>query len=539
MATTKFIESGTDATQDFTFYQRLVQTTGTVTSDSTQSEDGPRSIKANVTTSGGTAHAATPNSTVQDAGALISCWIRISTASPATAGAIIIVTGVNDGTGILALGLNTNGTLQLGGRGTTAKNGSTVLSANTWYRISLGYIITSSTSWSAVAYINGVSEVSTSNTDGTLTATGSSGCSFGMSSSVIGSFGTPPVMTVWVDSIYIDNRTDKSDCGNVHVTAKRPNANGTSNQFTTQIGSGGSGYGSGHSPQVNEQPLNTANGWSLSNTTKSTEEYNIESASTGDVDISTATLVDYMGWIYTSVNSTSDSPVHHIVLNNVATSITESTSNTMFTVAAGSSSYPAGSGTDIGMDAQYTTNAHTTSLYECGVVFAYTPATTTTSTSSTSSSSSTSSTSSSTSSTSSSTSSTSSSSSTSSTSSSSSTSSTSSSSSTSSTSSSTSSTSSSSSTSSTSSSSSTSSTSSSSSTSSTSSSSSTSSTSSSSSSSTSSTSSSSSTSHSTSTSSTSSSTSSTSSSSSSTIMYRPIIDVLKEERRVEIRHDVQ
>ena len=44
----------------------------------------------------------------------------------------------------------------------------------------------------------------------------------------------------------------------------------------------------------------------------------------------------------------------------------------MFTNAAGSTTYPAGSGSDIG---EITTTALTTvSLYECGIVIAYIPA---------------------------------------------------------------------------------------------------------------------------------------------------------------------
>ena len=171
MATTTFIESGSDSTQGFEFYQKTFTGTGaTVASDSTQSKDGPRSIKCDVANIDQFAYFVTPNAVVSDAGALISAWVRLSTASPSETGLIILVEMATDGSGIIGIGLNTNGTLFVKGRGCTAKNGSTVLSANTWYRISLGYIITTSSNWSATAYINGASEVSTSNADGTLTA---------------------------------------------------------------------------------------------------------------------------------------------------------------------------------------------------------------------------------------------------------------------------------------------------------------------------------------------------------------------------------
>ena len=54
------------------------------------------------------------------------------------------------------------------------------------------------------------------------------------------------------------------DPGAILVTAKRPFTNGTTEDgFTTQIGASGSGYGSGHTPQVNERPLSQTNGWSV------------------------------------------------------------------------------------------------------------------------------------------------------------------------------------------------------------------------------------------------------------------------------------
>jgi hypothetical protein len=173
---------------------------------------------------------------------------------------------------------------------------------------------------------------------------------------------------------YVDSSTAMTDPGNILVTAKRPVSNGTTNQFTTQVGASGSGYGSGHTPQVNERPLSNVNAWSISTAAKQTEEYTIEAASVGDIDISSATIVDYMGWIDAKEASTANSPVAHIIVGSVATAITLTTTNKFFTHVAGSTTYPTG-GTDIGMDGQYTTTAHIFTLNECGIVFAYIPAT--------------------------------------------------------------------------------------------------------------------------------------------------------------------
>ena len=44
----------------------------------------------------------------------------------------------------------------------------------------------------------------------------------------------------YFDDIYVDAGTDLSDPGNIHVTAKRPFANGLTNAWGTRLGSGSS-----------------------------------------------------------------------------------------------------------------------------------------------------------------------------------------------------------------------------------------------------------------------------------------------------------
>ena len=168
---------------------------------------------------------------------------------------------------------------------------------------------------------------------------------------------------------YVDNSSSLTDTGNIWVTAKRPVSNGTTNGFTTQIGSGGSSYGSGHSPQVNERPLSTTNGWSMVGAGSAvTEEYNIEAKNVGDIDLSKATIVDWLGWVSASSLA---GETGNIILggSSVAQAITSTA--TLYTAIKGSATYPAGTGTDIGF--QTTTALTTVSLYECGVVVAYIP----------------------------------------------------------------------------------------------------------------------------------------------------------------------
>lgn len=238
-------------------------------------------------------------------------------------------------------------------------NGQT-LSTGTWYRISLAYSLSSTTVNTIKMYVDGTISITNTNyTFGSISTTDLS----------IGNEQANLTLDFRSSDHYADNSAGLNDTGNIWVTAKRPNANGTTNGFTTQIGAGGSGYGSGHSPQVNERALSTTNGWSIVGAGSAvTEEYNIESSSTGDIDISTATIIDYVGWV--SAKALAAETVN-IIINGVNFSQALSTTITVYTKVAGSSTYPAGTGVDIGV--QTDTALTTTSLYECGIIVAYIP----------------------------------------------------------------------------------------------------------------------------------------------------------------------
>lgn len=357
---TTFMEPGTDATEGFEFYSA---STGAFTSDNTVFNTGPRSIKLSTAAGPTLAGVTSPTGVVVDTGAQISFYFRYDTLPAAQVNILNVMQ--SGGSNVLSVRLNTSGNLEILPVGLSAVAGPTVLSVNTWYHISVSYYITDQTIFTMKVYLNGVLETFATNT-GTMTRITSSKVQF----LVGGAAGTN--RTVWFDDIYIAtggaSSTSQPDTGDIRVTAKRPNANGTLNEYTTQIGSGGSGYGTGHSPQVNERPLSTSNGWSIQNAAKKTEEYNIESISGGDVDISNFRIVDYMGWAYTQVGSASTG---NIILNGSATNISVTTSYSMFTKAAGSGTYPPNTGAVIGVDTNTVNQLF--SLAECGVLFAFAP----------------------------------------------------------------------------------------------------------------------------------------------------------------------
>lgn len=352
--TVTFMEPGTDATQDFNFYS---STTGTITSDNTIAFTGPRSIKTDagspVTVAGATA-----NGVLGDAGRRISSRYRFSSGSNAnifdiqTSGAlrVLLLTIFNNK---LRLQDSTN---------VIGADGATTLSVNTWYRISISYVLTATNSWRAKIYLNGVLELDRSNTDRTLIRVGSERLMLRSGT------GATANSNQWWDDIYVDDGSDYSDPGDIQVTSKRPLSNGTTNGFTTQIGSGGSGYGSGHAPQVNERPLSTTNGWSMVGAGSAvTEEYNVEGLGVGDAGVELeSNIIDVAGWVYAKSLA---SETAKIIVNGVSSPISLTSTNAMFVKSHGSSAKPAGTGADIGITTS--TDLTTVSLYEGGILISY------------------------------------------------------------------------------------------------------------------------------------------------------------------------
>lgn len=298
----------------------------------------------------------TKGGVLTDAGTRISFYLYLNALPSLTA--FLFNLNQSGGAVVTSLNLTTGGVLQLEGI-----SGATLVTGK-WYRISLAYTITSTTVNRFELFVDGVSSVSITNATLANGITTTDTIQIGNCRSNAGN-----TVDIRLSDHYIDNSNSLKDTGNIWVTAKRPFANGTTNGFTTQIGSGGSGYGSGHSPQVNERPLSNTNGWSIIGAGSAvTEEYNIENKSTGDIDISQAVIIDYIGWVDAkSIISETGS----IIVNGVSTNISLTNTETLFTKVAGSTTYPAGTGTDIGIICS--TTVTTVSLFETGVLVIFIP----------------------------------------------------------------------------------------------------------------------------------------------------------------------
>lgn len=354
MAATVFMFDGTDATQDLSAFVPVTTGTGVVSSATDQSFTGPRSLKLFTGSSAGNAQF-NKSGILSDAGTRISVRMRFDVLPSPNS----LILRLNTPQSQASLVLNSSGVLTLTPFGLSGVNGTAVLSVNTWHRIAVSYVISSTTVWRYKVYVDSVLDIDINST-GTLSRIGTTRLDL----CAAPGFGNNA--SVWFDDLYIDNGSDYADPGDIRVTSKRPVANGTTNGFTTQIGAGGSGYGSGHAPQVNEQPLSATNGWSMVGAGAAvTEEYTIEGAAVGDVDISPFVLVDYMGWLFAKSLA---SETAQIKVGGSASNISLTSTSTYFFKIKGSATYPAG-GTDIGIVTA--TDLTTVSLYEAGVLFAY------------------------------------------------------------------------------------------------------------------------------------------------------------------------
>ncbi len=354
MATT-FMESGTSATQGTEFWTVV----GTATSDTVHYPfSGPRSIKLFTSSPAVTATAARA-AVLADAGRRISFRFRFDTL-PAGTAPILRISQSSIGTVVFALNLLTTGALNVVPTGIAATAGTTILKTNTWYRIGVAYTVTNSTTYTINVFIDGKLEITKSG-GGTMSNVTSAALVL-IANSALG-----VNVSEWYQDIYVDDSTALTDPGNIIVTNKRPVSAGAANNWTTQIGSGGSGYGTGHSPQVNEQPLSTTNGWSIASSSLIVEDYTIEGASVGDVDVSNPRyqLVDFMGWVYFK-SGTADT--RNIIVAGAASNITTTTAFALYLKIAGSTTYPS---TNAAIGMNNNSLVALASLAECGILLAY------------------------------------------------------------------------------------------------------------------------------------------------------------------------
>lgn len=360
VTTVTWLESGTDATQDTKFWPTVSGVR--VTSDNTVSNTGPRSLKMDNGNPQVTQSVSSPAGIFVGSGSQFQMWWRFSALPGVTATFVQIQNATP--TNVISLQINTTGNLVMVPSGVAGTTGSTVLAVGTWYRIGISFYVTDSTHFTFKVYINDVLELTRTEANGTLGQVNPDRIRLLCQDSN----GADHIM--WFDDVYAatggaDSSTQPS-IGDIRVTNKRPFANGTTNGFT---GAGTpSAYGTGNARYVNEQPLSVTNYVSVVAAGVTTEEYNLEGKQAGDVNLHGHKILAVAGWLY---GTAALAETANMIIDNTTSAVALTSTDTMFEKISTTTTYPAGTGTDIGLAT--TSLATTVTLYETGVLIAYRP----------------------------------------------------------------------------------------------------------------------------------------------------------------------
>lgn len=299
-----FLEAGTAATQDLTFWGTVtVGGGGSVATDTGTTRNNARALKIV-----GASAAFSTSFSSKTAGRL-SAFFQASSVSLQTPilGQMAGVNGcsglVANTSGFLSAGIDSAGHLQVlavgaAGAQITKTGAGTVATAAAWHRLSLVSNITSVSNWTATATLfsaDGTTQLDTvtaSNADANLlSAAYSNICVASVAS-----------QTINISDVYADDSNALTDPGNINVTPKRPAANSTNN-FDTAIGTCANRWDC-----VNERPLSETKGWQQAGSTQVAEAYTTDTASGGDTDISTATIAGYNGWLWARTDNIATTP---------------------------------------------------------------------------------------------------------------------------------------------------------------------------------------------------------------------------------------
>ena len=293
-------------------------------------------------------------------GARITAYFRLTNLPGSTATLFGVTTSANQ---YLVVRITSGGVLQLWGGGSQiGSNGSTINPGGVpaWYRLSLVYKLNASGQISdAKLFLDGVQDISV--TGLTLTT----GADF-----ALGWVDTPGASKVLhFHHVYADDDTSLTDTGDIRVTAKLPNADSTRG-FDTVIGGGTGDCADGSTEYgcVNDRPISESTGWRQTATADVTENFNIESASQGDVDISGNTLVARTAWVWAKKGSGPGAcgTTADMWDNNSASAVELTASSALYTKITDSTTYP--SNPAAGMNS--CTTAQDTYFYETGVLIA-------------------------------------------------------------------------------------------------------------------------------------------------------------------------
>ncbi len=356
-ATTKFIESGTDATRGTEHFSGVGNAP---TSDCTISATGGCSVQYN--NAGGGIQVATYRIITGYTPTNGRMSVRVNfTNLPTSGDAKIFVLYTAAFTQIYEIYVSSAGVLKVKANGTQVGSSGSTLATGTWYQLSLAWTVTSTSVNQVRLFLNTTTTPDITASNSTLAAVPNSDgpLYWGWLSGA----GTSRIVNM--DDFYWDDSSALTYPGDIRVTAKLPIANNV-NTFDTAVGANPST----RYTNVNERPLSVTNGWEQAATSQATENYTVQSWTIGDVNLTNKAILAREAWVY--AKSAGGTIAATITDNGSDSAITITTTATTYFHVTDSPLYPSNVA-GVGMKSTGTTND--TFLYECGVLIAYIPAT--------------------------------------------------------------------------------------------------------------------------------------------------------------------
>jgi len=279
-------------------------------------------------------------------------YVKVEVQYHATVQIVAVLDGAGDKLfGLSLLSKGSNAVLRFADTAGTAFDGITLLPLNQWTRISFACNLPAADNLSAIVFIEGIQELSVTEM--------STGGSPSPSALRYGWTGQPGIDRIcWFDQVYIDDGEDLSDPGDRRSTAKLATTV-NEDEFDTTGGSGA----------VNERPPSETNYRQQAASSRARQNYNIQAADDGDVDISSETVVGIMGWLRARRSLTIGAGTPSFTLDGTDYGIIVPGSSpvTMFKGLM-QSTYPSSSAA-IGLVSGATSVDYF--LYECGVIPVY------------------------------------------------------------------------------------------------------------------------------------------------------------------------
>lgn len=353
-----YMEPGTSATFDLSLWSDF---TGTVNSVAGPVHGQVRSQQCLTSNVGDVAYTGIANR-LSDHG-ILSAYLNLDTIPTGLSMMIGLIDLSGGGSFPLQLFLDSNGKWNLlSGFGPISPQfppASGQVTVGQWTRISIAWNLTSTTVNEIRVYQDGVLIISITN--GTLASTGIDSFQIGWQSSGVGN----SISSYWSD-VYLDDRTDVTDCGDIRVTPKRPASNNV-NAFDTAVGASPANRWT----NVNERPLSETNGWENTTATTHRENYGIETRAGGDDNLTRAgvRIVGFLGWMWAKSSSASGAS---ITMNGVDT-LVNLTTTSAFYFSAGTPVLPSYPSNAAAIGILASGSAVNTFLYEAGVLIAYVP----------------------------------------------------------------------------------------------------------------------------------------------------------------------